>query len=188
MVRSMGFAALLAASSALVLPVTDPAHVQGETPTPRVTLTQSAGPPGGNVSVPIQLSGVESASLGTLTLRLVFTAARLTFSKVEIGGVGEAAGVEVATETQHRSPETLLDVTITTRAQDGVRAPLPDGPIAQLLFRIGKDLKPETVIRLKLQASGTAQRGGTGPVKVVARDGEIVVSNPPVIGCFFYMH
>lgn len=185
----MEFATLLTALWALLLPATNPARAQAEPATaPRVVLAQSVGPPGGSVSVPIQLSGVESASLGALTLRLAFPAARLTFSKAVIGGVGEAAGVELTTATQQRGPETLLDVKMSTREQDGVKAAIPDGPIAQLVFNVARDLKPETVIRVKLQASGTAQRSGAAPVKVLARDGEIVVSNPPVIGCFFYMH
>ena len=185
----MEFATLLTALWALLLPATNAAGAQAAAATaPRVILAQSVGPPGGTVSVPIQLSGVESASLGALTLRLAFPAARLTFSKAVVGGVGEAAGVELTTETQQRGPETLLDVKMTTREQDGVKAAIPDGPIAQLVFNVARDLKPETVIRVKLQASGTRQQSGAAPVKLLTRDGEIVVSNPPVIGCFFYMH
>ena len=184
----MEWATLLAALWGLLLPATYPGDIQEAATAPRVVLAQSVGPPGGTVPVPIQLTGFEGASVGSLTLRLAFTTARLTFSKAEVGGVGEAAGVEVATETQQRGAETLIDVKITTREQDGVRAPIPDGPVAQLLFTVAKDLKPETVIPIKVQASATSQRDGAAPVKPAARDGEVVVSNPPVIGCFFYMH
>ena len=185
----MELATLLTALWGLMLPVTYPAHVQAEAATgPRVALAQSVGPPGGTVSVPVQLTGFEGASVGALTLRLTFSTARLTFSKAEIGGIGEAAGVEVAIETQASGAETLLDVKITTREQGGAKAPIPDGPVSQLLFTVAKGLKPESVIPVKLQASGRGQQAGAAPVKVAAKDGEIIVSNPPVIGCFFYMH
>lgn len=185
----MELATLLSALCVLVLPGAHPARVQAEAASgPRVALAQSVGPPGGTVSVPVQLTGFDGASVGALTLRLTFATARLTFSKVEIGGVGEAAGVEVATETQARDAETWLEIKMSTREQDGARAPIPDGPVAQLLFTVAKGLKPETVIPVKLQASATGQQAGAAPVKVAAKDGEIIVSNPPVIGCFFYMH
>ena len=185
----MELATLLTALCGLLLPGTHPAQAQAEAASgPRVVLAQSVGPPGGTVSVPVQLTGFEGASVGSLTLRLTFTTARLTFSKVEIGGVGEAAGVDVATETQAREAETLLEIKITTHEQDGAKAPIPDGPVAQVLFTVAKGLKPETVIQVKLEAGGTGQKAGAAPVKVAAKDGEIIVSNPPVIGCFFYMH
>lgn len=164
------------------------AAVQEETAKPRVTLVQSVGPPGGAVAIPIRLAGVEGASLGTVTLRLRFQTSRLTFSKVEIGGLGEAAGVQATAQAQPRGRETLLEVTIATPEQNGARTPIPDGPIAQLVLTVAKDLKPKTVIPLKLEATGGGLRKDSGPVAVLARDGEIIVSNPPVIGCFFYMH
>jgi hypothetical protein len=151
-------------------------------------MAQSVGPPGGIVAVPIQLSGVESGQIGTLTLKLRFLSNKLTFTKVEVGGLGDSVGAVATAEMQRRGDETLLEVTIATPEKEGARAPIPDGPIAQLMFKVAKDLKPETVIPLALQVTGGGTKAGAEPVKVSARDGEIIVANPSVISCFFYMH
>ena len=140
------------------------------------------------MAVPIQLSGVESGQIGTLTLKLRFLSNKLTFTKVEVGGLGDSVGAVATTGMQRRGDETLLEVTIATPEKEGARAPIPDGPIAQLMFTVAKDLKPETVIPLTLQVAGVGTKAGAEAVKVSARDGEIIVANPSVISCFFYMH
>lgn len=194
MMRRTGFVALLATLGPLALPGPHPTAVQErqttpqENASPRVNIAQSVGPPGGIVAVPIQLSGVESGQIGKLTLTLRFPSNKLTFTKVEVGGLGDSVGAVGTTEMHRRGDETLLEVTITTPEKEGARAPIPDGPIAQLMFRVAKDLKPETVIPLTLQAAGVGTKAGAEPVKVSARAGEIIVGNPSVISCFFYMH
>lgn len=160
----------------------------GANPTPRVALVQSAGPPGGLVAVPIQFTGSEASPIGALTLTLRFSTTALTFSKAEIGGVAASVDAAAAAVVQQRGAETSLEVTIRTPEQAGARAALPDGPIAQLMFTVGKDQKPETVVPMKLEAVGHGLKVEGDAVKVFARDGEIIVGNPPVISCFFYMH
>lgn len=194
MIRRTGFITLLATLGPLTLLGPHPAAVQeGQTTPqenagPRVKIAQSVGPPGGIAAVPIQLAGVESGHIGTLTLKLRFPGNKLTFTKVEVGGLGDSVGAVATTGIQRRGDETLLEVTIATPETEGVRAPIPDGPIVQLMFKVAKDLKPETVIPVTLEASGVGAKAGAQPVKVSARDGEIIVSNPSVISCFFYMH
>lgn len=183
------FLPLLAVVGGLVLPLTvHRATPQEEKTTARVTLAQSVGPPGGNVAVPIQLAAAEPGQVGSLTLKVHFPAAQLTFTKVEMGGLGEAVAAQAAAVAKENAGETLLELTIATPEKDGLRTPLPDGPIAHLLFKIASRLKPETVINLKVHVAAGGARTGAGPVRVEARDGEIIVSNPSVIGCFFYMH
>lgn len=189
-----GFVALLATLGPLALLGPHPVAVHEghttpqENASPRVNIAQSVGPPGGVVAVPIQLSGVESGQIGTLTLKLRFLSNKLTFTKVEVGGLGDSVGAVATTGMQRRGDETLLEVTIATPEKEGARAPIPDGPIAQLMFTVAKDLKPETVIPLTLQVAGVGTKAGAEAVKVSARDGEIIVANPSVISCFFYMH
>lgn len=183
------FLPLLAVVGGLVLPLAaHRAAPQEEERTARVTLAQSVGPPGGNVAVPIQLAGAEPGQVGSLTLQVRFPAAQLTFMKVEMSGLGEAVGAAATAVGKESAGETQLELTIASPEKDGIRTPLPDGPIAHLLFKIARGLKPETVIPLKVHVAGGGARPGAGPVRVAARDGEVIVSNPAVVGCFFYMH
>ena len=164
-----------------------PASPQDAT-TNEVRLSQSVGPPDGIVAVPIHVAAATGVQIGAFTLRLRFPARRLTFTKVEMGGLGEGVGAEAKTASTESEGETLLSVTIATPEQQGVRTPIPDGPVAQLMFKIAKDLKPETVIRLAVSVDGIGIEAGAAALKFTARDGQIIVSIPPVISCFFYMH
>lgn len=175
--------ALLGIMAIIAVVGCDPAAGQEEQKTPRVDVTQSAGPAGGKVSVPIRLTGVEDARVSAVTLTLRFVADKLTFGTVEIGGLGESAGVTATAKAERRAGDTLLVITLATAEKDGARAPMPDGPIAQVVFTVAKNLKPETVIPLKVQAAGA-----DAAVTLATRDAEVIVSNPPAISCFFYMH
>lgn len=164
-----------------------PAIAQDEQKTPRVEVTQSVGPPGGKVAVPVRLVGADPAQIGSVTLVLSFPASSLTFEKLEIGGLGEAVGATGTSSWERRGANVALQVTIETPDRDGNREPLPDGPVAQILFTVARDLEPETVIRMTVEA--TARPLGAGEtIPIAAKPAEIVVSNPTVISCFFYMH
>lgn len=166
----------------------EPAAVQAGQEHPRVEITQSAGPPGGTVAVPIRLVDAERAKIGALKVTLRFSAASLTFMKVEVGGLGEAVGAEATAKSERDGPEIVLEITMATPETGAGREPLPVGPIAQMLFTVAKNLKPETAIRMRVAASGAGARDVSEPVAVAAKDAEIIVSNPTVISCFFYMH
>lgn len=192
MLRSSRCALLLALLAAPVstdgraIDVQDP-QASAATTLPRVTLVQSVGPPDGIVAVPLQFAGREDRPVASITVTIVVPSS-LTFTKAEIGGLGISAGAEVKTSTERQGADTRLQVTISTPEKDTPRLPLPDGPIAQLMFKVAKTMKPETVVPLKVEASGLAVGGTKDPVAVSAGKGEIVVANKTVISCFFYMH
>lgn len=157
-------------------------------PPPRVALAPSVGPAGGVVAVPVQFTGREDRPLGSLSLS-VRVPEGLTFSKAEIGGLGIAFGVEATTSrAPGKDAAKTLRVTLAAPAADGVRPALPDGPLAQLVFTVAKTLKPETVLSLTFDAAGAGVRAGGDPVPVGSVAGQVVVANPTVISCFFYMH
>lgn len=153
-----------------------------------VALTQSTGAPGGIVGVPVQFTGGDAVAAGVLTVKVRYPPGKLTFSKLELGGV--AASVDAVAEAKARAldGDMVVDVTISTPLKDGKREALLDGPLAQLLFRVGKDEKPQTVIPLKVEATVAGLMADAPATKAPSRDGEVIVSNPVVISCFFYMH
>lgn len=193
MMTRTGIMVLLATVGAGALPGWGPAAAQDvnaiqEETAARVTFPQSVGPPGGVVSIPVQLAGGRAVKIGALTVTLRFPAARLTFTKAEVGGLGTAVGAKVTARTERQGDDTVLNLTIATPEVSGARTALPDGPIAQVMFTVAKDLKPETVIALKGEAAAFGLSAAATPVTIPAGDGEIIVSNPSVISCFFYMH
>lgn len=194
MMMRTGALVLLAILLAAALPCVSPAAAQDvrtdppQKSVPRVTVPQSVGPAGGTVAVPIQFAGDESRATARLHLTVRFPAAKLTFSRVEVGGLGASAGAEATARMRRIGNDTVLDVVIATPDTAGAKLPLPDGPIAQLMFTIGKDLKPETVISFALAATVVGTDPGAKPVAIPLPASEIIVSNPSVISCFFYMH
>ena len=187
MFRTAGRAALLTLLLASTPLVEARSQDPAARPLPRVTLAQSVGPADGAVAVPLQLAGREDQPLGSVTLRIQLPEP-LTFTSAEIGGLGISIGAEATTKTETKDGATVVEVTIAAPATDGVRPPLPDGPIAQLMFKLAKGLKPETVIPVKFEAAGLGPGPDAAAVPVSAVHGEIIVANPTVISCFFYMH
>lgn len=166
----------------------DPAALQDDQKRPRVEISQSVGPPGGRVALPVRLAGAEAAQLGTVKLTLRFPAASLTFEKAEIGGLGFSVDATATAVSESRGSDVEVTVTLATPKVEGTRESLLDGPVAQLLFTVAKDLEPETVLRLAVEATGTPVGADARVMPLTAKPAEVVVSNPTVIACFFYMH
>jgi hypothetical protein len=114
----------------------------------------------------------------------------VSFEKAAPSGLTEAIEASISAEVKRdgNQPTAKLVLTVSTIGQGGSRSPLPDGPIAHTWFKVAKDAKPETVV--KIEARATAQTTDTPPkpVAVTAPPVEFIVSEPNVISCFFYMH
>ena len=178
----------LALVSLLWLSGAGPALARQEKPASRVTIPQSAGPAGGSVDVPVQLAAGEGVQIASIALTLRFPASQLTFEKVEIGGLGETVGARATAKVQTSEGETSLEIRIAAAEKDGATPPLPDGPIAHVMFTVAAGLEPEAVVPLEVQASGAATAPRAGPIAIAVRNSAVIVSHPSAIGCFFYMH
>lgn len=154
----------------------------------RVKLPQSVGPAGGTVAVPVQFTGAEAQKTRALNLSVRFPAKSLRFTKVALGGVATSAGLQAAARSRQIGEDTVLDIAITMAETPHATFGLPDGPLAQIIFTVGKGLKPETVIPLRLTATAAGTASDAKTITLQADDSEIIVSNPSVISCFFYMH
>lgn len=172
------------AGAAFSRPMAAGAQEQGA---PRVALTQSAGPPGGRVAVPIQLTIPEGVDLGTLSLTIRVPSDSLTFQSLALGGLADGVGMTAETTSTTEGNDVVLRIRLATPEQGGARVPLPSGPIGDLVFGVSKNAVAETIIRLPVEASASAANGGAA-VEVQKKDGQVVVSNPSVDTCFFYMH
>jgi hypothetical protein len=80
-------------------------------------------------------------------------------------------------------------VQITVTGKNG--APLPNGLLASIVFKVTDDARGPQVVKLANAARAFAPGAGTAPLDGVAgKDGEIelLAVEPAVIACFFYMH
>lgn len=154
---------------------------------PRVSLPQSAGPPGGKVAVPIQVTIPDGVEIGQMTLTVRTPAASLAFGSVSLGGLAVGVDMKAEASTKTDGQDLVLTVVLSTPEEGGKRIPMPAGPIGDLLFTVAKDAVVETGIPLALTVKATSAAGGAA-VDMQAKDGQVVVSNPSVVTCFFYMH
>ena len=158
--------------------------------TVRLTLSPSSGLPDSEVILPIYLwSG--GASVGSLTVDITFPGRLVSFVKVERTFLSEMTGTQVQSEVAADSTEdaSVLKLVLATPAGTPAREAIPDGPIAYLTFRVGKDTPLNTEVVLGLKAAGASADDPSRPLPpVAAPEGKITVQAAPVSGCFFYMH
>ena len=166
-----------------------PAFAQGQPTT--LTLSQSNGPPDANVTVPVYFVGAEGVRTGGIRLAVDFPSTSLAFVGVELSGLSEGLGVtlETGVEAGVDGEHATLHVGLSAAAEAGSPEPIPDGPLAYLVFKVSASTAPGTLIALVPAVTVTTLDSPPRPVEpVVAPDGQIVVSTPGISACFFYMH
>ncbi len=153
-----------------------------------VELSDSKGAPGNEVTIPVELR-VGDARVGSIDLQFPVPTGVLTFTRAELGGSANAAGVQItsAAVVDEETRSTSIRVRLTAAA--GAASGIPGGPVAFIIMDIAKDAAPGSVIPIRPRA--TVATAGNPPaiikdVDVPAR--EVTVSSAPIISCFFYMH
>lgn len=183
--------ALVVLVAVLTVGAPRPFDVTGAQQATIVTVSQSAGPPDSKVTVPVYFTPAAGVAVGRLVLDVKVPSALLTFQGAELSGLSEGLGV-TADVSQKAGPDdgsTIVHIVLAAQAQGSSREPLPDGPLVHLAFVVAASVKPGTVI--PLEPTATAQTFDDPPRAVeplVVPPGEIVVSEPGISSCFFYMH
>jgi hypothetical protein len=176
---------VLVAVGLAVLPDAPAARAQQAT---TITLSQTSGPPDSDVTVPIYFAGAKGVRAGSLELQVAFPAAPLTFVRGELSGLGEGVGAALEAKATPGHDESTLHVSLSTKGSPS-REPVPDGPIAYLVFKLAKSAKPGAVFPLKSKATVRSMDDPPKPIEPVSvPESQIVVSDPTVTSCFFYMH
>jgi hypothetical protein len=155
----------------------------------RLTVSQGKGRPGTSVTLPVYLV-TDGVRIAGVKLRISFPGALASFEKAETAL--DSIGVEVRAEVEPRLDDqgrSVLALDLSSPEGNAERAPISDGPIARVTFRISKDAKAETEIPLVSRA--VIARTDDSPKKdatVTVYDGTISVIEEEIISCFFYMH
>jgi hypothetical protein len=176
----------------LVLLMLGPAgldDVSAQTRPTTLTLSQSNAPPDANVTVPVYFTAGDGVRTGSIRLSVTFPSASLAFVGAELSGLSEGLGVTVDTRVEAGADDEhpVLHVALSAAGPDA--EPIPDGPLVYLVFRIAAATAPGSLIPLAPTLTVTTLDRPPRPVEpVVAPDGEIVVSKPGIVACFFYMH
>ena len=156
-----------------------------------VSLGQASGPADAQAVVPLSMSGSGDPKLASVTVRVPFPTALLTFVKVDPSGLAVGVDAKITTDVKPGSgaDTSVLHATIASSDAGGQRRALPLGVLAYITFRIAKDAKPETTVPLAAEASVASIAEPSKQITVAkVAPGEVTVAAPPVPVCFFYMH
>jgi hypothetical protein len=156
-----------------------------------ITISTSSAPPDGQAVLPIYLSVPDAVRVGAIDLKLAFPKAHLSFVKVEPSGL--ARGVDAILRSELGDDlgvdRAVVMLRISTIEQGGSREAIPAGPVAHVVFKVDKNARPESTIRLSHAARAVTTDTPPRAVRpLAASGGEVVVSSAPVPACFFFMH
>jgi hypothetical protein len=156
-----------------------------------LTVGEQTAPPGAPVVVSLTLSVPDAVKAGSIDVRVTYPKAVLTFAKVEPSGLalGVFATIETSIVKGPDAASSTLLATIATPADPDARKAFASGLLAYVGFTIAKTAKPGTTVPLKVASVVRTAESEPHPVLPVRSvNGKVIVANPPVISCFFYMH
>ena len=166
----------------------DAAAAAQERPT-TITLSQSSGPPDANVTVPVYFAAAEGVRTGRLELSVDYPPTELSFVNAELSGLSEGVGVTLEVGAETTADRATVHVVLSAASGAGEPEPVPDGPLVYLVFKVAAHTAPGTLLALMPTPAISTLDDPTQPVTPVeAPEGQIVVSKPGIIACFFYMH
>ncbi len=166
---------------------------------PRISLGQALVHPLEEVSLPVQLSGLEGEDIFHFRLTIQFSAVPLKFVRVEIDDSESTLYIDTNLESDRQDSDTQLESeiqdpdtqkeekTATLLLQADFSEPLSAGELLELIFEATDEIfeSEELVIKI-VEASLTTADGEQVP-ELELEDGTVMIS-VPFFACLFYMH
>ncbi len=163
--------------------------------TPKLTLGDSDGNPGGNIVVPIYFSPVDGMEVGQLKFDIKFVSKNLKYSKVSRGIAAESGNVEIHPELKEEKNDKGLELsTLTIVASIATPKPgqkgIPGGLLGYITFKVNESAGPANIT---LHATAEAAELGTKkPIPnlqtVDAQVDVLANGSEPLVSCFFFSH
>lgn len=154
-----------------------------------ISIGESAAQAGAPVVAPLTLASAAEMEIGSVTIRLTYPKALLSFVKLEPSGLALAIAAVVQSEVEPGPDAKSSTLQVTVFTAPGSGRSLPRGTLAYLGFKISEKAQPERAITLVHTAEALTAGDPRQPVKeLIAGKATITVARPPVPACFFYMH
>jgi hypothetical protein len=153
--------------------------------TPRIALKATVGKPGSDIRVPVYLDPAD-ASVGSITFRVSFPAAVLTFGTLEVAMRKLQQVAKSATAEPVAGDPAAIEVKMSHDKE-----PLPSGPLGWLIFRVAQDA-PAKEFRVHVTAASGTTMSGEAIGRLESEDAKVVVVDKEtaetLLSCFYYMH
>jgi hypothetical protein len=156
----------------------------------RLDLGMGQSPPGATVLIPATLKAPDNVDVESVEIRILFPKEKLAFVEARKGVASEAVEAVVTTSVEDAAGEaerSLLKVAIKSAAPGNW---LPNGTVADLIFKIAEKVTLNETITLENKSIGTSGRDpGALLDGLRGTDGQVLVDETPLeFSCFFYMH
>jgi len=162
--------------------------IQQDNPNTWLVILKGSGPPNGRAEAGVQLSE-SGLQIGELSIEIRYPSKLLKFENAVLAAEAADSQAKVSGTVKMDGDAAVLEVIIAAPRTGDVRRAFPQGSLADLQFRVADGVEPRTLIPLKVtKAVAVPTQGDASQVRLDTRDGQILVSDPTVITCFFYMH
>ena len=155
---------------------------------PTISLGQALVHPLEEVSLPVQLSGLEGEAILHLRLKIEFSAVPLNFVRVEIGASKSALSIDtnLESEGQVSDPQEEDKIATLLLEADSIE-PLPAGKLLELIFEATDQIFESEELVIKIAEASLTTADGEQVQELELEDGTVMISIP-LFSCLFYMH
>lgn len=156
----------------------------------RLDLGMGQSPPGADVLIPATLKAPDNVDVESVEIRILFPKGKVSFVEARKGVSSEAVNAVVTASVQDAAedPEkSVLKVGIKSAEQGNW---LPNGTVADLIFKVAEKAVLNETITLENKSVGTSGKEPGAPLEGLrGADGQIIVDATKLeFSCFFYMH
>lgn len=166
---------------------------------PMISLGQALVHPLEEVSLPVELSGLEGEAILHLRLTIQFSAVPLNFVRVEIGDSKSTLTIDTNLESERQDSDTQIESEIQdpdTQKEEQIATllleaaslePLSAGTLLELIFEATDEIYESEELVIKIVEASLTTAAGEQVQDLELEDGTVMISIP-FFACLFYMH
>ncbi len=155
---------------------------------PTISLGQALVLPLEEVSLPVQLSGLEGEALVHFRLKIQFSAVPLNFVRVEIDNSRSTLSIATNLESERQDADTQEEDKIATLLLEATSTePISEGELLELIFEATDEIYENEELVIKILEASLTRADGEQVQELELEDGKVMISIP-LFSCLFYMH
>ena len=155
---------------------------------PTISLGQALVHPLEEVSLPVQLSGLEGEAVVHFRLKIQFSAVPLNFVRVEIDDSRSTLSIDTNLESAMQDSDTQEEAKIATLLIEAESIePLSAGELLEVVFEATDEIYENEELAIKIVEASLTRANGEQVQELELEDGNVMILIP-LFSCLFYMH
>ena len=155
---------------------------------PTISLGQALVHPLEEVSLPVQLSGLEGEAVVHFRLKIQFSAVPLNFVRVEIDDSRSTLSIDTNLESAMQDSDTQEEAKIATLLIEAESIEsLSAGELLEVVFEATDEIYENEELAIKIVEASLTRANGEQVQELELEDGNVMILIP-LFSCLFYMH